>query len=42
MRALPTKVRYGAWRAYVDQSKTFSKGTRPQWIDPFTISRVIG
>jgi hypothetical protein len=42
MRALPTKVRYGAWRAYIDQSKKFSPATRPQWIDPFTITRVLG
>jgi len=41
MRALPTKVRYGAWRAYIDQTKTFSAKTRPQWIDPFTITRVL-
>lgn len=41
MRALPTKVRYGPWRAYIDQSRTFSRTTRPQWIDPFTITRVI-
>ena len=40
MRALPTKVRYGDWRAYVDQSRRFSARTRPQWIDPFTITRV--
>lgn len=39
MRALPTRVRYGDWRAYVDQSRRFSKKTRPQWIDPFTITR---
>lgn len=42
MRALPTRVRYGAWRAYIDQSRKFSVSTRPQWIDPFTITRVIG
>jgi hypothetical protein len=41
MRALPTKVRYGAWRAYIDQSRKFSPNTRPQWIDPFTITRVL-
>ena len=41
MRALPTKVRYGAWRAYIDQTKKFSAATRPQWIDPFTITRVL-
>jgi hypothetical protein len=40
MRALPTKVRYGSWRAYIDQSKKFSFKTRPQWIDPFRITRV--
>lgn len=39
MRALPTKVRYGTWRAYIDQSKRFSVKTRPQWIDPFVITR---
>lgn len=42
MRALPTKVRYGNWRAYIDQSKRFSPLTRPQWIDPFSITRVLG
>lgn len=42
MRALPTKVRYGSWRGYADQSKRFSKSTRPQWIDPFRITRIIG
>jgi hypothetical protein len=41
MRALPTKVRYGAWRAYIDQTKAFSIKTRPQWIDPFRITRVL-
>ena len=40
--ALPTKVRYGTWRAYIDQTKRFSLKTRPQWIDPFTITRVVG
>lgn len=40
MRALPTQLRYGAWRAYVDQSRKFSVKTRPQWIDPFSITRV--
>ena len=40
MRALPTNVRYGDWRAYIDQSRRFSVRTRPQWIDPFTITRV--
>ena len=39
MRALPTRVRYGNWRAYIDQSKRFSPRTRPQWIDPFSITR---
>jgi hypothetical protein len=42
MRALPTKVRYGSWRGYVDQSKRFSGRTRPQWIEPFRITRVLG
>jgi hypothetical protein len=42
MRALPTRVRYGPWRAYIDQSRKFSPATRPQWIDPFTITRVLG
>ncbi len=37
--ALPTKIRYGAWEARVDQSKRFSKRTIPQWIDTFTITR---
>lgn len=39
MRALPTKLRYGRWSVYVDQSQTFSRRTRPQWIDPFQITR---
>lgn len=39
MRALPTSVRYGGWRAYVDQSRSFSRKTRPQWIEPFRITR---
>ena len=39
MRALPTRVRYGRWRAYVDQSRSFSAQTRPQWIEPFRITR---
>lgn len=41
MRALPTKTRYGSWRAYIDQSKRFSLKTRPQWIDPFQITHVL-
>lgn len=41
MRALPTKVRYGSWRAYIDQSRKFSVRTRPQWVDRFTITRII-
>ena len=41
MRALPTKVRYGSWGAYIDQSPRFSVKTRPQWIDPFEIKRVL-
>lgn len=36
--ALPTKIRYGAWKAYVDQTKQFASATRPQWIDSFTIT----
>ncbi len=40
MRALPTKVRYGVWTVFVDQSKRYSKNTRPQWIDPFNINRI--
>lgn len=39
MRALPTKVRYGSWLAYIDQRRTFSKKTRLQWIDSFRIFR---
>jgi hypothetical protein len=42
MRALPTRTRYGSWRAYIDQSRSFSANTRPQWIDPFRITRVLG
>lgn len=37
MRALPAKVRYGSWRAYIDQSRRFSVSTRPQWVDRFTV-----
>lgn len=39
MRALPTKSRYGTWKAYIDQTKRFSVSTRPQWIDSFRIFR---
>ncbi|HWI08313.1 MAG TPA: hypothetical protein VNT54_12470 [Solirubrobacteraceae bacterium] len=39
MRALPTKLRYGTWRVYVDQSERFSSRSRPQWIDPFQVTR---
>ncbi|HEV2786140.1 MAG TPA: hypothetical protein VGV67_07125 [Solirubrobacteraceae bacterium] len=39
MRALPTKLRYGRWSVYVDQRERFSLKTRPQWIDPFQITR---
>ena len=39
MRALPTKVRYGNWFAYIDQKRTFSKKTPLQWIDSFRIFR---
>lgn len=39
MRALPTKLRYGKWYVYVDQEEAFSRETRPQWIDPFRITR---
>lgn len=38
MRALPTKIRYGDWQAYIDQTKAFSARTRPQWIDTFSIT----
>ena len=41
MRALPTRVHYGTWRAYIDQEKRFSVKTRPQWIDPFSITRIL-
>lgn len=39
MRALPTELRYGKWYVYVDQEEEFSRRTRPQWIDPFQITR---
>jgi len=42
MRALPTKSRYGTWKAYIDQTKKFSVSTRPQWIDSFRIFRTYG
>jgi hypothetical protein len=42
MKALPTKTRYGTWKAYVDQTKKFSVSTRPQWIDSFRIYRTFG
>lgn len=41
MRALPTRVRYGSWEARIDQSRRYSVKTRPQWIDPFSITRVL-
>lgn len=37
MRALPTKVRYGNWTTYTNQSKKFSRSTRPAWKDGFRI-----
>lgn len=40
INALPTSVRYGTWRTYVDQSRSFSRTTRPQWVDVFRIDRV--
>jgi hypothetical protein len=42
MRALPTKARYGTWRAYIDQSKRFSVSTRPQWASSLTVYRRFG
>jgi hypothetical protein len=39
MRALPTKALYGQWTTYTDQSKRFSRKTRPAWKDSFTIFR---
>lgn len=42
MRALPTRSRYGTWKAYIDQTKKFSKTTRPQWIDSFRIFKTNG
>ncbi len=36
MSALPTRVRYGAWRTYTNQSRT-SAGATPLWKDGFTI-----
>lgn len=36
MRALPTKVRYGSWRTYTNQSRTSARAT-PLWKDGFTI-----
>ena len=36
MRALPTKVRYGSWRTYTNQSRTSASAT-PLWKDGFTI-----
>ena len=37
--ALPTRVRYGTWEVYVDQSRRFSPRTRPRWFETFGISR---
>ena len=36
MRALPTKVRYGDWRTYTNQSRT-SASAEPLWKDGFRI-----
>lgn len=36
MKALPTKVRYGTWRTYTNQSRTSASAT-PLWKDGFTI-----
>lgn len=41
MRALPTRPRRGVWRAYIDQSRRYSRTTRPQWVDSFRITRVL-
>lgn len=38
MKALPTKVRYGTWRTYTNQSRTSASAT-PLWKDGFTIFR---
>jgi hypothetical protein len=40
LRLLPTKVRYGTWKVYVDQSKTFKANTVIQAVDQITITRV--
>ncbi len=37
MRVLPTKVRYGNWTRYTNQSRRFSASTRPAWKDGFRI-----
>ncbi|MEJ7798401.1 MAG: hypothetical protein WKF42_07870 [Solirubrobacteraceae bacterium] len=42
MRALPTAIRRGTWRAAIDQSKRYSKSTRPQFVDSFRIFRTFG
>ncbi len=39
MRALPTRARYGTWTTYTNQSRTFSRSTRPAWKNTFTIFR---
>lgn len=39
MRALPTRARYGRWRAFTSQSKRFSVNTKPMWVNEFTIYR---
>lgn len=36
MKALPTKVRYGTWRTFTNQSRTSATAT-PLWRDGFTI-----
>jgi hypothetical protein len=38
MRALPTKVRYGDWRTYTNQSRT-SASAEPLWKDGFRITK---
>ncbi|MDX6689064.1 MAG: hypothetical protein QOG15_521 [Solirubrobacteraceae bacterium] len=40
LKLLPTKVRYGTWKVYIDQSKTYNKNTVIQAVGQITITKV--
>lgn len=42
MSLLPTKVRYGTWKIYIDQKSTYSADTLPRLESSLTISRTFG